>query len=113
MRRREFLSLFRGAAVAWPVTALAAGKRPRVGVLTLLSPQDEGRRIADFAAGLGELGYIEGRNLDMDYRYADGDTERLNALARELIAFAPDVVYAGEPSAARAPDDQTVCPAGL
>src|SRR5262249_28987984 len=44
----------------------------------------------------------EGQNLDIDYRYADGDTGRLNALTRELITLAPDVIYAGEPSAARA-----------
>jgi putative tryptophan/tyrosine transport system substrate-binding protein len=65
--------------------------------------------------GLRELGYVEGRNLDLDYRYADGDTGRLNALARELIALAPDVAYAGEASAARAiknaaPRLPIVCP---
>jgi putative ABC transport system substrate-binding protein len=84
-------------------------------VLTLLSRQDEGGRIALFVAGLRGLGYIEGQNLDVDYRYADGDTERLKSLARELIALAPDVIYAGEPSAARAvkstaPNLPIVCP---
>jgi putative ABC transport system substrate-binding protein len=115
LRRREFITLIGGAAGAWPLMAGATAKRPRIGVLTLLSRQAEVGRIADFAAGLRELGYIEGRNLDLDYRYADGDTERLNALARELIALAPDVVYAGEPSAARAvkssaPALPIVCP---
>jgi putative tryptophan/tyrosine transport system substrate-binding protein len=102
MRRREFIALLGGTVITWPRAARAAGKRARIAVLTLLSLQDEGGCIADFVAGLRDLGYVEGRNLDMEYRYADGDTERLKALARELIAFAPDVVYAGEPSAARA-----------
>ncbi len=114
MRRRNFMLLLGGAA-AWPFTASAAGKRPRVAVLTLLSRQDEGGRIGDFVSGLRELGYIAGQNLDIDYRYADGDTERLSGLARELIALAPNAVYAGEPSAARAvkkaaPDLPIVCP---
>jgi putative ABC transport system substrate-binding protein len=115
IRRREFIVTLGTAAAAWPMVARTAAKRPRIAVLTLLSRRDEGGRIADFVTGLRELGYIEGRNLDMDYRYADGDTERLSALTRELIALAPDVIYAGEPSAARAvkaaaPDLPIVCP---
>jgi putative ABC transport system substrate-binding protein len=114
MRRRNFMMLLGGAA-AWPFMASAAGKRPRVAVLTLLSRQDEGGRIGDFVSGLRKLGYIAGQNLDIDYRYADGDTEQLSRLARELIALAPNAVYAGEPSAARAikkaaPDLPIVCP---
>jgi len=113
--RRELVTLIGGAAIAWPALARAAGKRPRIGVLTLLSLSDEGGRIAAFAAGLRELVYVEGRSLDLDTRYADGDTERLNALARELVALAPNLIYAGEPSAARAvksaaPDLPIVCP---
>ena len=115
IRRRELMVTLGSAVAGWPMVARAAAKRPRIAVLTLLSRRDEGGRIADFTAGLRELGYIEGRNLDMDYRYADGDTERLSALTRELIALAPDVIYAGEPSAARAvkaaaPDLPIVCP---
>ena len=116
MRRRRFITLLGGAAVAWPLAArAAAGKRPRVGLLTLLSPQDEGGRIAAFVAGMRELGYVPGQSIDIDYRYAQGETERLRPLARELIAFAPDVILAGEPSAARAmkavaPDQPIVCP---
>ena len=101
MRRREFISLLGGAAV-WPTMAHPAGRGPRIGVLTLLSSHDEGGRVADFVAGLRGLGYNEGHNLDIDYRYADGDTERLDPLARELVALKPDLIYAGEPSAARA-----------
>jgi putative ABC transport system substrate-binding protein len=114
MRRREIITLIGGAAV-WSAVAHAAGKRPRIGVLTLLSRRDEAGRVADFVAGLRELGYSEGRTLDIDYRYADGDTARLDPLTRELLALAPDVIYAAEPSTARAvnaaaPNLPIVCP---
>jgi putative ABC transport system substrate-binding protein len=103
IERRKFLAtLLGGAAAAWPLGARAAGKRPHVAVLTLVSPQDERGRITAFGAGMRELGYVVGQTFDIDYRYAEGDTERLRPLARELIALAPDVVFAGEPSAARA-----------
>ena len=113
MKRREFIAALGGAA-AWPVVARAAGKRPRVGVLTLLSPQDRDGRIAAFVTGMRELGYTPGQTVDFDYRYAYGETERLRPLAQELIALAPDVIFASEPSSARAvkalaPDLPIVC----
>jgi hypothetical protein len=113
--RREFITMVGGVA-AWPLVARAADKRPRIAVLTLLSQQDEGGRIAAFRTGMRHFGYIAGQTLDIDYRYADGDTERLRPLARELIALAPDVFFAGEPSVARAvkalaPELPIVCPA--
>ena len=101
MKRRDFIALLGGAA-AWPLAAWAAEKRPRVAVLTLLSAQDERGRIAAFIIGMRELGYIAGQTVDIDYRYAEGDNERLQPLARELIALGPNVTFAGEPSAARA-----------
>jgi putative ABC transport system substrate-binding protein len=100
MNRRELIAGLGGAA-AWPLVARAADKRPRIAVLTLLSQQDEGGRIAAFRTGMRHLGYIAGQTLDIDYRYADGDNERLRPLARELIALAPNVFFAGEPSVAR------------
>jgi putative ABC transport system substrate-binding protein len=114
MRRREFIVLLAGPAL-WPVLAHSAGKRPRIAVLTLLSSQDEGGRVAAFRAGMRHLGYIAGQTCDIDYRYADGDIERLRSLAQELIALGPDVFFAGEPSVARAvkalaPDLPIVCP---
>lgn len=118
MRRREIITLIAGvgSAAMWPAVARATGKRPRVAVLTLLSPEDPGGRMAAFVSGMRELGYIPGQTVDFDYRYAYGDTEQLRPLAQELIALAPDVVFAGEPSAARAlkalaPDLPIVCPA--
>ena len=114
MKRREFITLLGGAA-AWPLVARAADTRPRVAVLTLLSSQDEGGRIAAFRTGMRHLGYIAGQTFDIDYRYADGDTERLRPLAQELIALVPGVFFAGEPSVARAvktlsPELPIVCP---
>ena len=114
MQRREFIPVL-GAAAAWPAVVRATGKRPRVAVLTLLSPQDPGGRTASFVAGMRELGYIPGQTVDFDYRYASGDTERLRLLAQELIALGPDVIFAEEPSAARAvkalaPNLPIVCP---
>ena len=114
MRRRDFISIF-GSAVVWPLAARAAGKRPRIGVLTLLSAQDERGRVAAFVAGMRELGYVAGQTFDIDYRYTEGDPERLRPLASELIALSPDVIFASEPSPARAvkalaPNLPIVCP---
>src|SRR5215216_2181281 len=116
MKRREFVVGTLGAAT-WPLSARAQQpvRNQRVGVLTLLSQQDGGGRINSFVAGMRELGYIPGQTIDIDYRFADGDTERLRPLAAELIALAPDVIFASEPSRARAvkvvaPDVPIVCP---
>jgi len=102
LRRRQFITLLGGAAAAWPLAARAAGKQPRVGVLTLVSAADEIGRIAAFMAGMRELGYVPEQTFVIDFRYADGEPARLGPLAHELIALAPGVVFAGEPSAARA-----------
>src|SRR5580692_12599369 len=114
LKRREFIAVV-GSAAAWPFVADAAASRPRVGVLTLASPRDEGGRIAAFVAGMRELGYVPGQTLNIDYRYAEGDNERLRPLARELVTLAPGVIFAVEPSAARAvkalaPNLPIVCP---
>src|SRR5262247_2119179 len=95
LRRREFISLLGGAAVAWPLAAGAADTRPRIAFL-MLRPQ-ESLHLA-FVDGLRRLGYAEGRNLDIDYRY--GDVEKLKPLAQELIALKPDILVADSPSGA-------------
>jgi putative tryptophan/tyrosine transport system substrate-binding protein len=117
MRRRDVLSLLGGAAVSWPVSARAQqrGHVRRVGVLTLLSSKDEGRALAAFVDGLHNHGLIEGKNLNIDYRYSDGDVKRLTQLAQELIALRPDVLVGAEPSPAKvlkslAPTLPIVCP---
>ena len=99
MKRREFILALGGAAapsLLWPRAARAQpGERlRRIGVLTNLADNDpEGRaRNAAFLQGLAQLGWIEGRNLRVDYRWTAGDAERGRKYAGELLALAPDVV---------------------
>jgi putative tryptophan/tyrosine transport system substrate-binding protein len=99
MRRRDFVTFVGRAAVVWPVVALAqqsAGKVWRVAYLypgNLDNPPD--RALFDaFRAEMRELGYIEGKNLVIDNRNADGNAERLPSLVTELIALRPDVIVA-------------------
>ena len=103
--RRELLVAVGGAAAAWPFAARAAGPRPRIAVLSINSEQDEGKNIAAFVDGLRALGYVTSQNVDIDYRYAEGDTMRLKPLAQELLAFKPDVAFANSPSPAGAPPE--------
>jgi putative ABC transport system substrate-binding protein len=115
MRRREFMTLLGGTAVAWPLPGGAAGHLPRIGVLDINSAETNVRNLAAFRDGLRGLGYIEGSTVDIDYRYSDGDTDRLPALALELVQLKPDVVLAVSVSPARAvkriaPTMPIVCP---
>jgi putative ABC transport system substrate-binding protein len=102
MKRREFIALLGGAAAAWPLAVHGAGPRPRIAFLTLSAPQEGAQLVVAFVDGLRRLGYAEGRNLDIDYRYAASDVEQLKPLAQELIALKPDILVGSEPSAARA-----------
>jgi putative tryptophan/tyrosine transport system substrate-binding protein len=93
MRRREFITLLGGAA-AWPLVARAqqqSSGRPSVGLLSPLSEATATRNIEGFRAGLRELGYVEGRNITLALRFADGMSDHLPALAAELVALKPDV----------------------
>jgi putative ABC transport system substrate-binding protein len=97
MRRRSFITLLGGAA-AWPLAARAqlSERVRRVGVLMHLAADDpEGQpRITAFEQGMRELGWAVGRNLQIDYRWAASDPDRLRKYAAELVALAPDVVLA-------------------
>ena len=88
LRRREFITLLGGAA-AWPLVVHGAGLRARIAVLSVNSVQDERKNIAAFVDGLSALGYVASQNIEIDYRYAEGDTTRLKPLAQELIALKP------------------------
>ena len=92
MNRRHVITLLGVAAAAWPLAARAqpAGKLARVGYLTLASGPTPA--IKGFAHGLQQLGYIEGQNLVLIYRFAEGRTDRLADLARELLALNVDVI---------------------
>jgi putative tryptophan/tyrosine transport system substrate-binding protein len=98
MRRREFITLLGGAAAAWPLAARAQkGERVRrIGVFLPGTADDPGyrERNAAFVQALGELGWIVGRNLRIDYRWGAGEVERYRAIGADLISLAPDAVLA-------------------
>jgi putative ABC transport system substrate-binding protein len=98
MKRREFITLLGGAAVAWPLAARAqqAGRMRRMGALLPGAADDPEapRRILALGQRLQELGWTEGRNLRIDIRWAAGDPERYRRYAGELVALGPDVVLA-------------------
>jgi putative ABC transport system substrate-binding protein len=101
MRRREFITLLGGAAATWPLAARA--QQARVLVVGYLSPRSEtsGRAvIAPFLEGLKQGGYAEGRNLAIEYRWADGQNDRLAALAADLVRRQVKVIVSmGTPAA--------------
>ena len=99
MKRREFIVLFGGAAAAWPLVAGAQqiGRARRVGVLLgayTATDQAGQARIRTFLNTLRELGWEDGRNLRIDYRWGAGNTEQNNKLAAELVRSTPDVIIA-------------------
>jgi putative ABC transport system substrate-binding protein len=98
MRRREFIAGLGGAAAAWPLTAWAQqGERMRrIGVLGQLDESSPEAKtiVAGFTQALADLGWADGRNVRMDFRWASGDNNRLRALAQELVGLQPDIIYA-------------------
>jgi len=98
MKRREFITLLGGATACWPLAARAQqpDRVRRVGVMIANAESDpEGQeRVTAFRRGLQELGWVEGRKLRIDYRWATGEPNRARALARELVTLEPDVILA-------------------
>jgi putative ABC transport system substrate-binding protein len=86
IRRREFITLLGGAAVTWPIAALAqqAGV-PVIGYLSARSASGSGGTLADFKSGLAESGYIEGQNVAIEYRWAEGRYDTVPALVADLV----------------------------
>jgi putative tryptophan/tyrosine transport system substrate-binding protein len=102
MRRRELLKFAGTASIAWPLAARAqdSGKHPRIGFLGNSTPALEAKLVESFREGLRDLGYVEGRNVSIEYRWAEGNYERLPALVAEFIASKVDVIVtAGTPAA--------------
>src|SRR5262249_11170286 len=113
MRRREFITLLGGAA-AWPAVARAQqgqGVR-RIGALLNLPADDPELpgRVTAFAQALQELGWTDGRNLRIDYRFAGGEADRIRRFALELAALAPDLILAEGATVARALQQATPVP---
>jgi len=100
MRRREFITLLGGAAAAWPHATQAQQAYParRIGVFLGLaaSADDPGASeiVRPFKAAMQEAGWIDGRNIRLDYRFGGGDLAKINAAAAELVGLAPELIYA-------------------
>jgi putative tryptophan/tyrosine transport system substrate-binding protein len=94
MKRRQFITLLGGAAATWPLAARAQQPgTPIIGYLGLTSADADAYLLASFRKGLSEAGFDEGRNVTIDYRFAERDVSRLPALATELVARNATVVY--------------------
>jgi len=100
MRRREFIRLFSSTVVAWPLTARAQqAAMPVIGFLNSSSSKGFQSLVAAFRQGLSESGYVEGQNLAIEYRWADGDYEKLPRLAADLVGRRVSAILAGGPPA--------------
>jgi putative ABC transport system substrate-binding protein len=99
--RREFIGTLAGAVLAAPLAAEAQqpAKVPRIGFLTTPSPTAAAYYLEAFREGLRELGYVEGKTIAIEYRFAEGRSERLPALAAELVRLKVDVIVTGGPPA--------------
>ena len=107
--RRAFIGTLAGSLLAVPLAAeaQAPAKVPRIGFLSARPPTDNPYFIESFRQGLRELGYVEGQNIAIEYRFAEGRPERLLALAAELVLLKVDVIVTGGPPAPEAAKQAT------
>jgi putative tryptophan/tyrosine transport system substrate-binding protein len=112
IRRREFITLLGGAAAAWPVAARAqqTGKLPTIGFLGGTTPSAAGQSVAAFVQRLRELGWTESRNLAIEYRWAEGRSERFAEIAAEFVRLKVDVIVTAGPPVFAAKQATSVIP---
>ena len=112
MRRREFITLLGGAAAGWPLAARAqrGGKLPTIGLLGGSSADTAPENRAAFVRRLQELGWIEGRTVAIEYRYAEGRPERFSEIAAEFVRLKVDVIVTAGTMALAAKEVTSVIP---
>jgi putative ABC transport system substrate-binding protein len=112
VKRREFITLLGGAAAAWPLAARAqqTGKLPTIGFLGATTPSAAGQSVAAFVQRLRELGWTESRNLAIEYRWAEGRSERFAEIAAEFVRLKVDVIVTAGPPVFAAKQATSVIP---